>query len=164
MKTLIFSLAIAATLSVTGTHNASANNSIVSNNGVAISRYSGEPTFKGSENFAKAFPDAMVKSYETKDGRTKVTFSWNGDALEAFYDLDGTLIATSHFLNTKNLPISIQMKIRDNYNDYSIVQALEFYHTENGLSYFVMLKKNEKGLIVQIDTNGGMNVVKKLKN
>jgi hypothetical protein len=135
------------------------------NNSATVLKHSGEPNFKGSENFAKAFPDAMVTSYETtKDGRTKVEFSWNGDALEAFYDLDGSLVATSHFLDIKNLPISIQMKVRDNYRDYSIFQAVEFYHTENGLSYFVMIKKDTKGLILQIDTHGGIEVVKKLKN
>ena len=42
---------------------------------------SGEPNFKGSENFAKSFPEAMVKSYETVDGRTKVTFTWNGEVV-----------------------------------------------------------------------------------
>jgi hypothetical protein len=125
---------------------------------------SGEPNFKGSENFAKSFPEAMVKSYETADGRTKVTFTWNGDALEAFYDLTGNLIATSHFLNVANLPISVQMKIRDSYKEYSISQAVEFYHTEKGLSYFLMLKKDDKGIIVQLDADGQTTLVKKLKN
>ncbi|MDR3713123.1 MAG: hypothetical protein P4L51_09940 [Puia sp.] len=174
MKTSILSLLIAATLSVTGIHQASANNALTANNSAttrtnpAINNSSssrspfGEPSFKGSENFAKAFPEALVKSYETTDGRTKVTFSWNGDALEAFYDNNGNLIATTHFLDNKNLPVSILMKVRDNYAGYTLLQSVEFYHTESGLAYFVMIKKGEKGLIVKVDTNGGISIVKRL--
>jgi hypothetical protein len=162
MKTSIFSLIIAAALSVTGIHTASAHTAVL--NRSTIFSASGEPNFKGSENFAKTFPAAMVKSYETIEGHTKVTFTWNGDALEAFYDMNGNLLATSHFIKAGNLPLSVQMQVRDNYKDYSIVQAVEFYHTDNGLSYFVMVKKDEKGLILQIDATGGMSVVKRLKN
>ncbi|MDR3715133.1 MAG: hypothetical protein P4L51_20155 [Puia sp.] len=162
MKTSIFSLIIAVALSVTSIHTASANNRITNDH--SILKLAGEPSFKGSENFAKAFPDAMVNSYETKDGSTKVSFTWNGDALEAFYDLNGNLLATSHFMKTANLPMSVQMQVRDSYKDYSIVQAVEFYHTEKGLSYFVMVKKDNKGLILQINPDGGMSIVKRLKN
>ena len=106
----------------------------------------------------------MVKSCETKEGFTKVVFNWNGDALEAFYDLNGNLLATNHFLDIKNLPISIQLKIHDEYPGYKIIQAVEFYHMENGLSYYIIVKKSVKALILKIDPNGESNVVKRLKN
>ncbi|MDR3712126.1 MAG: hypothetical protein P4L51_04880 [Puia sp.] len=151
MKRTILSLLAAVALVITGIHTASAS--------------AGEPVFKGSENFTKTFPEAMIKSYETtKNGHTKVTFTWNGDALEAFYDDNGELEATSHFLNVNTLPISVQMKVRDGYKDYSVIQAVEFYHTQEGLSYFLMLKKENKGLIVRIDAQGEMSLVKKLQN
>lgn len=170
MKTIIFSTIISAALSITGIHTASANHSANTQSNASFNDrktgrvVSGEPNFKGSENFAKSFPAAMVKSYETVEGRTKVTFTWNGDALEAFYDLDGNLMATSHFISTTNLPLSVQMKVRDGYQDYSIQQAVEFYSTEKGLSYFLMLKKESKGIIVQVNSDGGVTFVKKVKD
>lgn len=156
MKKIIFSLIIAAALVVSATYTASAN--------TTAHTFNGEPNFKGSDNFAKSFPEAMVKSYETKDGKTKVEFTWNGDALEAYYDLNGNLLATSHFLNINNLPMSVKMQVNENYKDYTILQAVEFYHADNGLSYFVMLKKETKGVILQVNPDGGISVAKRLKN
>ena len=170
MKTLIFSTIISAALSITGIHTASANNgtavlnNTISNDSRTARILSGEPNFKGSGSFAKSFPQAIVKSYETTEGHTKVVFTWNGDSLEAFYDLDGNLIATSHFISTDYLPLSVKMKVRDGYQDYSIQQAVEFYSPEKGLSYFLMLKKESKGIIVQVNSDGGVTFVKKVKD
>ncbi|MDR3715130.1 MAG: hypothetical protein P4L51_20140 [Puia sp.] len=170
MKTIIFSTIVATVLSITTTHSSFANGAsgkkTVFNGPIERTAFklSGDPSFKGSENFVKAFPEAMVKSYETQGDKTKVTFTWNGDALEAYYDLDGNLLATSHQLIPENLPMSVKLQIRDNYKDYIIAQALEFYHTENGLCYFVMIRKDRKGLILQVTPDGNMNVVKRLKS
>jgi hypothetical protein len=123
----------------------------------------GGPEFKWIKNFMKAFPKAMVLNHETTGELTKVSFTWNGDSLEAFYDGKGALLATTQLIDPRTLPISIQIKFREKYQDYFIIQAMEFYHMENGLSYLLIVKKGEKAMILRIDAEGDMHVVKKLK-
>lgn len=130
---------------------------------ISVTAAPGGPEFKWTKNFMKAFPGASVKSYETTGELTRINFSWNGDSLEAFFDGKGVLLATTQLIDPRTLPISIQIKFREKYEDYFIIQAMEFYHVENGLSYLLIVKKEEKAMILKISNEGDVYVVKKLK-
>lgn len=119
--------------------------------------------FKGIENFRRVFPDASIRQIDRKGDIVSVRFYWAEHELEAWFDGKGQLIATSGLIDSRVLPISIQMGLRREYEGFEVLQAREFYHLEKGLSYYLIVKKREKALILRADADGNLSVEKKLK-
>ena len=120
--------------------------------------------FKGADRFNKIFPNATKVAYEVKKDFTEVRFTWNNINLEAFFDRQGNLIATSRQLEVSALPVAYVMNINKEYEGYDIIEAIEFDHAENGLSYFVAVVKGDKKYILNVSTGGDISVFKKMKN
>ena len=123
-----------------------------------------DPGFRGSENFKRVFPDAVIKHVTTSGDVTTVQFSWKGDSdLSAWFDGKGELVAISELIDSRTLPISIRMHLGQEYVGFAVLQVREFYHLEKGLSYFLIVKKGEKALILRAETDGQISTSKKLK-
>lgn len=119
------------------------------------------PHFKGAENFRNSFPQATVIECKNKNDLTEVNFTWQGMNLEAFYDLDGNLVATCRDIRVDNLPLNIQFSVRQNYPGYILQRASEFSDGDNSLSYYVMLAGGAKSLLVHVYADGSCNVFKR---
>jgi hypothetical protein len=102
---------------------------------------SGDHTFNGIENFKQIFPDAEIDRVDQK----------------------GELVATSGLIDARTLPISVEMSLRRDYEGYTILEARQFFHEEKGLSYYLIVKKGEKALILKADTEGRLSVEKKVR-
>ncbi|MBN9380734.1 MAG: hypothetical protein J0H74_08220 [Chitinophagaceae bacterium] len=120
--------------------------------------------FKGADHFKKLFPNATKVIYEVKKDFTEVNFTWNNLNLQAFFDNQGNFIATSRAIEVNALPLSYVVNINKEYDGYDILEAIEFDHAENGMSYFVTVSKNNKKYILNISASGDISVFKKMKN
>lgn len=119
--------------------------------------------FNGIDIFRQSFPDAQIRQVWQKDGVTTVRFFWDQGEENAWFDNKGELVATSGLIDSRTLPFPIRMRLCQEYRDYSVLQAREFFHLEKGLSYFLIVKKGEKALILKADTDGNLSVEKKLR-
>ena len=118
--------------------------------------------FVGSYNFNKSFPHATVVAVRALGRFTKVNFIWNNMKMEAYYDQDGALFATSHNIPVKNLPLSCQLQIRKEYPDFTATEAIEFSQTDQELLYYVSIINADKTYILQISGNN-ISVFKKMR-
>lgn len=120
------------------------------------------PKFKGAENFRTTFPQATMVECKTKGDLTEVNFTWQGLHLAAFYDKEGTQIATSRTLTTDNLPLNIQLKLKHEYPGSIPQEAIEYNDTDNNLSYFVTITDQKSTYILHFSTDGSLSVFKRL--
>ena len=133
---------------------------------IASSAFAGDNTlgFKGADAFKKSFPQASEVSYTVKKDFTEVNFTWHGLKLQAFFDRQGNYIALSRDISVKDLPLSYVININKQYKDFEITEAIEFDHSENGLSYYVTVVKEDRKYVLNVATDGSISVFKKMKS
>jgi len=120
--------------------------------------------FKGADAFKKLYPHATKVVYEVKKDYTQVRFSWNNIDLQAFFDKQGNLIGTSRNIAVNDLPLAYVLEINREYDGYTITEAIEFDHAQNGMSYYVSVTKGERSYVLNVATDGTISVFKKMKN
>jgi hypothetical protein len=133
---------------------------------IASSAFAGDNTlnFKGSDAFKKSFPQASEVSFTVKKDFTEVNFTWHNLKLQAFFDRQGNYIGLSRDISVKDLPLSYVISINKMYKDFEITEAIEFDHSENGLSYYVTVVKEDKKYVLNVATDGTISVFKKMKS
>ena len=132
---------------------------------IASSAFAGDNTldFKGADAFKKSFPQATEISYTVKKEFTEVNFTWHNLKLQAFFDRQGNYIGLSREISVKDLPLSYVIGINRQYKDFDITEAIEFDHSENGLSYYVTVVKHDRKYVLNVATDGSISVFKKMK-
>jgi len=120
--------------------------------------------FKGADAFKKLYPHATKVVYEVKKDYTQVHFTWNNIDLQAFFDRQGELIGTSRNIAVSDLPLSYVRNINNAYEGYTITEAIEFDHAQNGMSYYVSVINGERAYVLNVATDGTISVFKKMKN
>ncbi len=136
---------------------------------ISLSSFAGKPAdnipaFKGLQNFMQTFPQATEVDCKNKGEFTEVSFIWNGLKLQAFYDLDGNPVATSRPVTIDNLPLTAQIKLREQYPGFIARAAIEFDDTNNGLSYYVTVTSVKIAYVLHISGDGNISVFKKMRN
>jgi hypothetical protein len=121
------------------------------------------PLFKGLDNFLRKFPQATEVDCKVKGQLTEVNFTWNGIRLQAFYDTDGNLVATSRLIATNTLPLFVQMSLKKEYPSYLVTEAVEFIDGDDGLSYYVSVTGAKATYLLHVSTSGTISVFKKMK-
>ena len=149
MKTL--SIAVIFFLSVIGVANANP--------------FGGEElNFIGSSNFKHQFPQATEVSYKVKGQFTEVNFIWNDMTLQAFYDKEGNFLATCRAVAIGNLPLSVQMSLKNTYPGYVERDAIEYNDSDDGVTYYVTVIGAKNSYLLHVSTSGTISVFKKMKN
>ena len=130
----------------------------------ANTAYHKDPTFVGIENFKHQFPDATEITYKVKGELTEVNFSWNAMRLQAFFDLDGNLLATCRSILTSDLSLTAQMSLKDHYPGYIARDAIEYNDANTCVSYYVTMIGPKTSYLLCVSTDGMISVFKKMKH
>lgn len=108
----------------------------------------------------------------------EASFIKDGQVLNAFYDADSKLVGTTSDITFTDLPSKAQESINEKYKDYSVGDVL-FYHDnelndddmalyseqfDDGDSYFVELKKEDKEIVLQVHMDGVISFYTQLKS
>ncbi|HEY4109000.1 hypothetical protein [Puia sp.] len=123
-----------------------------------------EPNFVGADHFLRQFPQATNINYKVKGQFTEVNFMWNGLKLQAYYDREGTPLATTRTIDRVNLPVNVLLNLQNQYPDGVVTSAIEYTDTNDGLSYYVTLTKPKYTYLLHVSTSGDCSVFKKMKN
>jgi len=124
----------------------------------------GDLNFIGSSNFKHQFPQATNVSYKVKGQFTEVSFVWNEMNLQAFYDVEGNLLATCRPLTMANLPVAAQLNLKDQYSGGVVRDAIEYNDPNDGVTYFVTMLTPKATYLLRVSTSGTISVFKKMKN
>ena len=76
----------------------------------------------------------------------------------------GNYIGLSRDISVKDLPLSYVININRQYKGFDITEAIEFDHSENGLSYYVTVVKDDRKYVLNVATDGSISVFKKMKS
>jgi len=114
--------------------------------------------------FEKEFSTATNVSWETLKNEEiyHASFVYANEIMEAYYNVDGELIAAARHISAERLPLLVSKSIRENYGSYQFKQASEYMSVTN-TSYIVTLQNEKVTVVVRVYNNGNTEVLKKTK-
>lgn len=118
-----------------------------------------------SQAFEKEFSGAQSVSWETLVSKNiyHASFVYNNESLHAYFDAEGTLLATGRFVKMENLPLLVSKGIMEKYShQYSITETIEFIASSE-TSYIVKLENEKSKLFIQAFSDGSTSILKKEK-
>jgi hypothetical protein len=126
----------------------------------------GEPTNKKAlrtfkQLFAAATQVAWTPVEETD--LVKVSFVYNDEQAEAYFNNDGDMVAAGRYIGPKQLPMAIIRQIDQKYVGYAVSPKVIEYESDGAIAYFVTLIGKKQDLVVKATTDGSLTVYKKLK-
>lgn len=121
-----------------------------------------EVNFSIRQSFKKEFSSANNVHWEKiKDENIfKAQFIYNNERLCAFFDENGQLLVISRSIPAASLPLLVSKRINRRFSDYKLQEIME-YVNGGDTSYLLQLEKDRTRLIVQVYSNGGVQVYKK---
>lgn len=99
-------------------------------------------------SFSHDFSSATNIQWEKKARFVKATFSLDNQIMFAFYDPTGVLVAVSKNITTQNLPVRLQVDLKNNYNKYWISDLFENASNDE-TDYYITLENADKKLILK---------------
>ena len=109
--------------------------------------FSGVPNDVGEKviaSFQKDFSNAREISWTNNNIYEKATFILDGQALSAFYDHNGELIALARKIESSQLPVSLLLNLNKIYKGYLIKELNEIDHDNNALYYAVVINSDQQ--------------------
>ena len=113
---------------------------------------------KMNSSFNESFFGATDVKWYTDDNKTfTAKFTMSHTKVTAFFGNDGTLLATSRYLKTEQLPLKVVNNLNKRYPDNSIYCVVEYTAGENTV-YIVTLEGKTTWTTVKADRLGNMEV------
>jgi len=113
-------------------------------------------------SFSKDFTSATNISWSIQKDFTKATFTLNNQIMFAFYNEDGSLIATARNIRSEQLPINLLKSLRKDYGNYWISDLFEM-DKEGQTSYYVTVENGDETLVLKSSSFGEWSTYKKVK-
>ena len=148
MKKILFAILIAATISGT----------TVANDKLAVNTLV-------TQSFEKEFSGAQSVSWESLAAKNifHASFIYNNERLNAYFDAEGTLLATGRYVKMENLPMLVAKGVAEKYGrQYEIRETIEFIESTE-TSYIVKLENEKSKLYIQAYGDGSTSILKKEK-
>jgi hypothetical protein len=150
MKRILFTLAIVGTL-------------------VSMSSFKNRDTVTGKkdnvspvvlQSFRSSFKNACEVKWTTKSNYYEANFSFNGQYVSAFYDVDGKLIAITRNVSPSQLPISLQSNLKNDYSAYWVSELFEFSNDE-GTTYYITVENADTKIMLKSSSDSNWSLYKK---
>lgn len=133
---------------------------------IAISSFT---AFAGEENvsstvlnsFNKEFSGAKDVQWTTTNDYYKAAFVYNGQNVNAFYQLNGELMALTRNISSLELPMSLQTSLKNGYSKYWISDLFELSNNE-GTSYYITLENAQSKVVLKSNGTGKWSSYKKM--
>lgn len=112
-------------------------------------------------SFSKTFTTATEVDWSVTNNMYKAQFSLNGQIVTAFYQADGTMIAVTRNMTSNQLPVTLQVDLKKDYENFWITGLFEL-SDENGTDYYVTLESADETVILKSISNNSWSRYKKL--
>ena len=112
-----------------------------------------------TDAFKASFKHASDVKWKEAGSYFKADFNLNGQYVTAFYDQQANLVAVTKNISPVQLPVTLQAKLKQSYEDYWISELFE-NSGPSGTSYYVTLENNETKIILK-SIAGSWSVYKK---
>ena len=105
-----------------------------------------------ASSFYKDFSNAKEVSWQQEKGYHVASFKMNGNIMMAYYDNRFGLIAVVHHMLSDNLPIYLQVDLKNNYSNYWVSDLYEVASARE--SHYRITLENADKIIVLNSFNG----------
>jgi hypothetical protein len=112
--------------------------------------------------FQKEFVHAKEVSWQQTDSYYKAVFKMNNDVLTAYFTGEGELMGVVRNLLSTELPINLQIALKNNYADYWVTDLFEFAK-KNESGYFISLENAGQKITLQSGDGSNWNTYSKVK-
>ncbi len=99
----------------------------------------------------------------TTDNFKKVSFTYKGKELQAYYDAENKLIAFSADLSLNELPKEALETITKKFCDCVISDVVIFLHADGQIDYFAGIKISKMYIALKVMPNGKVKVFQKIR-
>ena len=120
-------------------------------------------TSKVEKSFQKDFSKASNISWEKSNNVYIAHFDVNNVSIEAAYNEDGELVATSRGVAAADLPLPITLAIGNKYAGYEVAKKAEEITYEKETNYYINVGNDKEVLKLKCSVNGDISVDKKTK-
>lgn len=134
-----------------------------------------EATQNAKVNFLRKFHNISDVSWTVSADFQKATFVKDGIKLAAFFDGEGNYIATTQYVDYKNLPAISKSRLNKIYAEYTVADVVK-YNIDSPQSagsvmlgarncdtiYFASLKRGNDQLVLKITPDGDISNLKSL--
>ncbi len=105
--------------------------------------------------FAKKYPDEKNAKWGLdRNDNWEAKFKEDGEHYKADFTPDGVWVETETSIKKKDLPKTVENSIKNQFEDYKIVEIEKTDHPTKGLFYDVEFKKNGKKFDVEFAADG----------
>lgn len=135
---------------------------------VSVSAFAGDSnetkaTSKVEKSFQKDFSKASNISWEKSHNVYIAHFEVNNVTIEAAYNEEGELVATSRGFEAADLPLVVSLAISKKYPGYDVAKKGEEITYERETNYYINVGNDKEVLKLKCSVNGDISVDKKTK-
>ncbi|HTI10622.1 MAG TPA: hypothetical protein VL832_18765 [Puia sp.] len=115
-------------------------------------------------SFQKDFKGAKIINTEVKKAFTRLTFTMNDMVFSAFYADNGELLAVTRNILSTQLPVNLQLNLKNNYSGYWITELFELSGNDQSCYYISLENADSKLTLRSIDGSSWEVYEKSAKN
>ncbi|MCW3081375.1 hypothetical protein [Segetibacter sp.] len=122
-----------------------------------------EPTkinYLALKNFTAEFKKASDVSWSSTTEFVKVSFVWDSERMEAFYNTAGEKIGTSRAVSIDELPLKAKRAFAKKYDTYTVKESILFEGADES-AYFIKAENDTESVIVKVLDNGFVSVYRR---
>jgi hypothetical protein len=109
-------------------------------------------SYAALQSFKKSFVTAKEVSWNSTAEFLKVSFQYSSQYITAYYEHNGTLIATTKNILSNQLPLMLETNLKEHYSGYWISSVVE-YSTENEITYYAVIENAEQKITLKAFQN-----------
>jgi len=100
-------------------------------------------------SFKTTFSNATEITWTSFNEYYKVNFILQGEYVAAYYDKHGQRIAVTRNISLNQLPLSLQISLKTEYDNYWISDLFEINNDEDGIAYYVTIENANARIILK---------------
>lgn len=116
-----------------------------------------------SKSFTAKFASAENVNWKQKEEFYFADFKVNQQSMFAAYNADGDLLGISRTVKLSQLPLHVEMSIRENYKNYKIDETVNEMVLDGETSYHLQVEDKNRYLKLKCDSDGQISVLKRTK-
>jgi hypothetical protein len=113
-------------------------------------------------SFQTNFINAKDVSWTTKSDYSKASFTLNNRRMEAFYNTEGEMIASSENIALEELPVNAKRTFAKEFTGYEVKEAIHFQGNEDD-AYYISAENEKESIIIRVLSDQSLSVFKKVK-
>lgn len=112
--------------------------------------------------FKSQFKGAANVSWTATDNFVKASFTIDNQKMEAFYNQEGEMIATSKSIRLDELPVTAKRSFAKKFEGYTVKEAIQLEGADE-TAYYISAENDTEKVILKVGDNNNLVTFKKEK-